>query len=120
VKNAVSWHAQIGKLRLSCWASENYGRVQEVRIVGGGPLAPSIADFCEAMSIGLKAGVPVEAYVKTLRGRRDEMGGPVHEDPLVAECGSVVDYIARALNARFGPKDDLVRAAGEAGACAGE
>ena len=103
-RTAISWHAQIRALRLSCWVAEENGKPVEVRIVGGGPLSLTLADFCEALSIGLAKGVPVDVYTRTLRGRVDELGGPVDGDPLVSECGSLGDYVARALDARYGPE----------------
>ena len=98
---ARMWHVQIQALKLSVFVAERDGRPVEVRVIGGGPLALTLADLCEALTIGLSRGVPLYAYTRTLRGRCDELGGPVVGDPLVTECGSLGDYLARALDARY-------------------
>lgn len=101
-RRARSWHVQIRALKFSCFVAEDTaGRPVEFRMIGGGPLASTLADLCEALTIGLRNGVSVGNYTRTMRGRRDELGGPVVGDPLVSECGSIGDYIALALDARF-------------------
>ena len=101
-RRARSWHVQIRALKFSCFVAEDEaGRPVEFRMIGGGPLAITLADLCEALTIGLRAGVPVGSYTRTMRGRRDELGGPVQGDPLVSDCGSIGDYIARAMEKRF-------------------
>lgn len=105
---ARSWNVSIGRgpdrqpLRFGMWIAEDAARQPiDVRVMCGGPLASILQDFSEALSVNLRNGVPVHVFVHTFRGRRDETGGPVEGDPLVTECGSVVDYVARALEARY-------------------
>ena len=101
-RRARSWHVQIRALKFSVFVAEDEsGRPIEFRMIGGGPLASTLADLCEALTIGLRNGVPVWNYTRTMRGRRDELGGPVQGDELVSECGSIGDYIAQAMDARF-------------------
>lgn len=65
----------------------------------GSPLPMLLAAVCRAITTGLRAGVPIAHYMKPLRGQQFSPHGKT-TDPLVPECSSLVDYLARSLDAR--------------------
>jgi hypothetical protein len=126
MKNAITWAANIGgaKTRITVELDEA-GNPVGVSTAGLGLPGSGLDDlwrcFVRAWDLNLKKGrVPLEA-LKTFLGRMDEMAGPTG-DPLAEHAGGPADYFARSCLVRVGPSDlaDLVRAAGEAGACGGE
>jgi len=65
----------------------------------GNPLGTAVNAICGAINVGLGKGVPLAAYLHNLKGQRFSPAG-VTSDPLVPTCSSVVDYMARSLEAR--------------------
>jgi hypothetical protein len=100
-RSAVTWSAQLPAVRLTVWVALEEGRPVELRVVCGGPLELILADLSTAITLGLARGVPLERYMRVYRGRSDETRGLVTGDIYVTEAGSVADYLAKALIARF-------------------
>lgn len=106
-RSAKSWQVVInGTLRLTVWVAENSsGQPEEVRLTGlrghGKNLEPMLGCIGEAISLGLRGGIPLAKFVGTFRGRADELGGPVVGDPHVKDCRSIIDYLSLALEARY-------------------
>ena len=61
----------------------------------------TLVDPGKAITIGLQRGVPLQAYVRGLSNARFAPCGET-TDKAVPQCRSVVDYVVRALDARFG------------------
>ncbi|HBS29427.1 MAG TPA: hypothetical protein DEB06_08250, partial [Phycisphaerales bacterium] len=57
--------------------------------------------FCRAFSLAMQYGLSVDDAVIRFRGMRFEPMGAT-SNPDIPECSSVVDYIARFLEQRFG------------------
>ena len=65
----------------------------------GSPLGVSMETVCEAVNVGLRRGVPLSAYLHQWRGQKFAPCGKT-TDPLVDECTSLVDYLAKAISLR--------------------
>ncbi len=57
--------------------------------------------FCRAFSIALQYGLSVEDAVVRFKGMRFEPMGPT-SNPDIPEASSIVDYVARYMELRFG------------------
>lgn len=104
MRNATSWAVEIGGVELTVTVTEG-PRGEPCRVAAtlgppGNPLGTALAALCESISVGLRAGVPIEAYTHGLGLHRFAPCGPT-TDPLVPECCSIVDYLARAIGARW-------------------
>lgn len=55
------------------------------------------------LSIAIQHGVPLTVLTDGLKGISFEPNGIVQDDPAVVECTSVVDFLARTLEAQNGP-----------------
>lgn len=67
----------------------------------GSPASMLLGCIWRSASIALKAGVPLEKVLKGLRGHKSAPSGET-TDPLVPECSGLMDYVARAVEARAG------------------
>lgn len=67
----------------------------------GSTLSGLIQGFCRAFSIALQYGLPLQDACDRFRGMRFEPMGPT-SNPTIPECSSIVDYVARFLEANFG------------------
>jgi ribonucleoside-diphosphate reductase alpha chain len=66
----------------------------------GSTLSGLIQGFCRAFSLCLQHGLPVGEACERFRGMRFEpMGGT--SNPEIPECSSILDYVARYLQAQF-------------------
>jgi ribonucleoside-diphosphate reductase alpha chain len=54
-----------------------------------------------SMSLGLQHGVPLRLYIDALRGIQFEPSGGVEGSPVVAKADSILDYVARELEAYY-------------------
>ena len=59
--------------------------------------------FCRAFSLALQYGLTLDDSVARFRGMRFEPMGPT-ANPEIPECSSIVDYVARFLDANFGER----------------
>ncbi len=59
-----------------------------------------IQGFCQALSLALQYGLPVEAAVDRFWGTRFEPSGPT-TNPDIPYADSVLDYVARYLELHF-------------------
>lgn len=66
----------------------------------GNPLAIAMDSVCGAVNVGLAKGIPISVYTKGLKAQKFSPDGPT-DDPLVPKCASVVDYLFKALEARY-------------------
>lgn len=57
--------------------------------------------FCRAFSLALQYGLTLDDAVVRFRGMRFEPMGPT-SNAKIPECSSIVDYVARFLEAEFG------------------
>jgi hypothetical protein len=104
-----SWPITIGRgqhksrgIKLTMWVAEINGKPIEVNITGcPGNVGIILEDFCKVISICMRHNVPMGQFLKTFRGRMDEIRGPVTGDEFIEECSSIPDYIARALAVRY-------------------
>jgi hypothetical protein len=64
------------------------------------PVHVALRDLGRSITVGLQNGVSLAAYAKGLRDARFAPCGAT-DDPLVPQCRSAVDYVARSLGARF-------------------
>jgi len=77
-----------------------------VRIAKEGSILKGTLDAAAtAMSIGLQYGVPLEVFVDKFRGWAFEPSG-VTQTPEIPIAQSVLDYIVRWLDLRFGGKEE--------------
>lgn len=58
-----------------------------------------LAAICRAAEVGMRSGVPLGAYLRQFRGTKFDPAGPTG-DQLVPECSSLLDYVARSVEAR--------------------
>jgi ribonucleoside-diphosphate reductase alpha chain len=66
----------------------------------GGTVSGLLDALSVSISLGLQSGVPLQSYTAKLRGMRFEPSGAT-PDPDIRIAGSIVDLIARWLDARF-------------------
>ena len=66
----------------------------------GSTAAGLVQGFCQALSLALQHGLPVEAAVDRFRGTRFEPSGPT-TNPDIPYADSVLDYVARYLELNF-------------------
>ncbi|MBY0263630.1 MAG: hypothetical protein K2Q20_14890 [Phycisphaerales bacterium] len=57
--------------------------------------------FCRAFSLALQYGLTLDDAVVRFKGMRFEPMGPTN-NPDIPECMSIVDYVARFMEANFG------------------
>lgn len=67
----------------------------------GSTLSGLIQGFCRAFSLALQYGLPLQDAVDRFRGMRFEPMGPTR-NPEIPEASSILDYVARYLELRFG------------------
>ena len=70
----------------------------------GAPLRTVMNALARSVSLGLQHGVPVAGYVKLFSDVRFEPSGDVHGHPKVDQATSLLDYLAKALDAADGEK----------------
>ena len=98
--DAKTWTAEIGGVSVRVWASERSLAVE----FGppGNPLEQTLSAICRAAEIGMaRDRVPMAAYLRQFRGTRFEPSGPT-QDPWAPHCSSILDYVARSVEARLG------------------
>lgn len=98
------WSAVIGGVRLTVWVGvDQHGEPALDVAYGppGNPLETMLRALAGSITVGLRNGVPLSAYTRGLLGQRFEPAGPTG-DVEVPDCTSVVDYMARSLQARCG------------------
>ncbi len=91
---------------LTVWLLDD-GRPGEVFIKLGwdsSTLSALIQSFCQALSLALQCGLPVEAVADRFRGVKFEPSGATN-DPDIPQAASIIDYTARYLELRFGAED---------------
>jgi ribonucleoside-diphosphate reductase alpha chain len=66
----------------------------------GSTLSGLIQGFCRAFSLALQYGLPLRDAIDRFRGMRFEPMGPT-SNPEIPEASSILDYVARYLEARF-------------------
>ncbi len=66
----------------------------------GSTMSGMVQAFCRAFSLALQFGLTLEEAVKRFKGMRFEPMGPT-SNPQIPEAMSIVDYVARYLEANF-------------------
>jgi hypothetical protein len=113
-----SWTATVGGYPITVRVAEDeHGLPMDVQ-ASCGPPGNAVAMLMECIlrvsSMSLAAGVPLREVVKGLSGHRFPPDGPT-SDPLAPSCLSLVDYVARSLEARYLVPAQLAAMRGEVG-----
>lgn len=90
-----------GYLTLQWFGDGSPAGVEVVIAKEGSVVRGLVRSFCSAVSIGLRHGVPVAAYVAEFRGQQFDPCGVVTRDPQVERAMSLVDYIAQRIQLAF-------------------
>lgn len=101
--NALHWSATVGgvPVRVTVALLDGYPSHLSAQLgKAGADVRAALELVCEAVSLGLKSGVPLENYSRTLEARSFPPNGPT-DDPAVPTCSSVVDYIAKSTRLRL-------------------
>jgi len=98
------WTASIGGLQVTCAvARDQAGQITELQ-ANAGKLGSDtnnwIAALAQSISVGLRRGVPLSAYVHGLSGHCQPPFNGETGDPLAPRCMSLQDYLSKALEAR--------------------
>ncbi|MBX3356205.1 MAG: hypothetical protein KF724_10985 [Phycisphaeraceae bacterium] len=75
----------------------------------GSTLSGLIQGFCRAFSLALQHGLSAREAAERFRGMRFEPSGPTN-NPEIPEATSILDYVARYLQAHFVEEERLPRA----------
>lgn len=99
----MRWSAEVQGQTVEVWLDlDAEGKAQAIRATVGKPgnaLGLVLECVWRSASLCLAAGVPLSQVLKGLRGHKSSPSGPT-TDPLAPECLSLVDYVARAVEAR--------------------
>ncbi len=103
--------AHVGGHKVIVKASEHEGVLSDVQIdmyKEGSSYRCLVNAFANAVSTGLKHGVPLQAYVEEFTFTKFEPAGQVVGDPKIKQATSVVDYVFRLLGSEYLDRQDLV------------
>lgn len=92
-------------LHLGFYADGRLGDIVVKAAKMGSFEAGMLAAFSEAVSLGLQHGIPLRMFVRRLRRMRFEPNG-FTGDKEFPNVSSILDYIARCLEAKFAIKDE--------------
>ena len=71
----------------------------------GSTLSGLIQGFCRSFSISLQYGLPISDAISRFKGMRFEPSGST-SNPRIPQATSILDYIARYLEAEYAPRPD--------------